>query len=132
MNLIPAKITHIHAVEHLSQVDFTTFKEPMSMVSLSLDKSMTVGSDVTLGVKATSISLAKASCQELTLSNQLPVEIVQITRGDILSSIKLSFNALTLESIITTRSLERLGFKEGEAVTALVKASELSIMELNH
>ena len=130
MNLIAGKIFAMTSTSELSLVDFAVKESIMSMVALALDKSLDIGSEVVLGVKATSISLAKGQTNELTLSNQLETEIISIKKAEILSSIKLKFVDIELESIITTRSLERLDFHIGDSVTALIKASELSIIEV--
>lgn len=130
MNFIPAKISNITATQELCLVDFSTYEASMSMVSLHLDEKMTQGKEVLLGVKATAIGLSKRALTECSLSNQLQTEVLCIKKAEILSSITLQFFDTQLESIITTRSLERLKLKEGDSVTALIKASELSIIEL--
>ena len=130
MNLLNATISNIIATQELSLVDFTLGSSAMSMVALELDKDLHIGSKVVLGMKATAVSLAKAETDGLSLANQLQTEILSIKKAEILSSVRLKFVDVEIESIITTRSLERLNFQVGDSVTALIKASELSIVEV--
>jgi len=49
----------------------------------------------------------------------------------LLSEVTLSFDGMRFVSIITTDSLKRLEIKTGDAVTALIKANEISIEEVS-
>lgn len=89
-----------------------------------------VGSIVMLGVKASSVSIAKHLESELSISNQLQTTLVSMNNGHLLTSVKLRFGDAILESIITLDSSKRLGLQEGDTVVALIKSSDLSILEL--
>ncbi|WP_200764022.1 TOBE domain-containing protein [Nitrosophilus alvini] len=82
-----------------------------------------------LGVKATNIALAKNLDGQLSISNQLTCTIEQINNGELLSSVKLRIGSHLIESIITRESSLRMNLKTGDIVVALIKASELSIIE---
>ena len=66
----------------------------------------------------------------LSYSNQLQVQITSIERGKLLSSILLKLGSFSLESMTSTDAVERLDLKEGDEVIALIKANELSILEV--
>jgi molybdate transport system regulatory protein len=94
---------------------------PASAPYLAVDK------DVWVLFKETEVSLAKNLSGEISLRNRIPAKVLRITRGAILSEVALESSGLPLASIITTRAVERLLLKEGDEVTALVKANEVSI-----
>ncbi len=129
MNRINAIITAIESFENITIVNFEAAGQPMRMMALELNKSLVVGSKVTLGVKASHIALAKELKGQLSISNQLSATIENVTNGKLLSSIKLSFGDHLLESIITRISAEEMDLRIGEKVIALIKSSELSILE---
>lgn len=130
MNYIEATITQINAVDNVNSVDFQAQGETLSMIALELDEALRIGSNVLLGVKATGIALAKEGCAQLSISNQLKMKVEEVNDGKLLSSIKLRFAGTSLQSIITQRSSSQMGLKEGDEVIALIKASELSIVEV--
>ena len=129
MNRIDAIVTAIDSFENITIVNFEAAGQPMRMMALELSKSLVVGSKVTLGVKASHIALAKELKGQLSISNQLSATIESIEQGKLLSSIKLSFGSHLMESIITRISAKEMDLRIGERVIALIKSSELSILE---
>lgn len=130
MNYIKASVTSIDSFDGITIVGFSAGNEVLTMMSLELDRSLKVGSDVILAVKATTVSLSREKSALLSISNQLPVQISSINEGELLSSIKLSFENSTIESIITKSSAVRMGLKPDDEIVALVKASDLAIAEI--
>ncbi len=128
MNKIDAIVTAIEDFENITIVNFEAAGQPMRMMALELNKSLVVGSKVTLGVKASHIALAKELKGQLSISNQLSTTIESVTNGKLLSSVKLSFGGHLLESIITRISAQEMDLRTGERVIALIKSSELSIL----
>jgi molybdopterin-binding protein len=47
--------------------------------------------------------------------------------GDVLAHVTVSVGDSLIESVITRRSAEEMGLKKGDAVTAVVKATEVMI-----
>ena len=131
MNQISATVTGIQKSDNLTIVSFTAYDQPLRMVALELDRSLVVGSQVTLGVKATKIALAKKVEGELSISNQISVTVEHITNGSLLSSVILQFGEAKLESIITRESSIRMKLHARERVTALIQASDLSIFRIH-
>ncbi len=130
MNKIDAKVEAIESLENITVVSFSSFGQALKMMSLELDKNIKIGSKVTLGVKASSISIAKNLSTELSISNQLQTTVISVNNGILLTSIKLRFEDFILESIITLESSKRLSLHEGDTVIALIKSSDLSILEV--
>ena len=130
MSQIIATIKKIHNIDNLNIVEFDFFGKTLKMMSLDLNKNVQIGKKVKLAMKPTNISIAKNLFGEISLSNQLVVNIKSIENGQLLSSIILEVNDTTFESIITADSSKRMNLQKNEQVTILIKASDLSIMEV--
>lgn len=130
MNRFLATVTKIQTKENLNIVNFEFASHKLTMMSLDLDESLRVNSQVTLSIKPTHIALAKDFVGVVSYSNQLGAEIVEVENGELLSSIKLSVGDAMFESIITKDSSTRMDLKVGDMVKIFMKASELSISEI--
>lgn len=130
MSQIKAVITHIDSVDNLNIVKFDFYGQPLKMMSLDLSDDISVGREVILGVKPTHIAIAKDFSGLLSYSNQIKSKIISCEHGKLLSSIKLSAQDIILESIMTLESALGMELKVGDDVTIMIKASELSILEV--
>jgi len=130
MNTLNAKIVKISNVDNLNIVVFDSCSETLSMMSLDLDNSLKVGTKVKLAVKSSHLAIAKDFDGMLSYSNQLKCLIKSVNNGQLLSSIHLDFCGIILEALITKNSSLRMNLQVGDSVTALIKASELSISEI--
>ena len=63
----------------------------------------------------------------LSARNHLKGTVEEIQAGDILVHVTVRVGGGIIESVITKRSAEELGLKKGDAVTAVVKATEVMI-----
>lgn len=130
MNKIKAIVTEIQSRDNLTLVAFESQENFMQMMALGLNVPLEIGSSVILGVKASSVALATNTSTVISISNQLRCIVDSLNQGELLCSVKLRFNNLILESIITKNSALKMGIKVGDSVIALIKASELSILEV--
>lgn len=130
MSQIIATIKKIHNIDNLNIVEFDFSGKTLKMMSLDLNKNVQIGKKVKLAVKPTNISIAKNLFGEISLSNQIVVNIKNVENGQLLSSIILEVNDTTFESIITADSSKRMNLQKNEQVTILIKASDLSILEV--
>ena len=130
MSSLIATVSEIQNCDSLHIVKFDCNGQTLSMMSLDLGNEIKVGRKVKLVVKPTHIAIAKNFSGEVSYSNQLEATIISIENGQLLSSVKLDFFDTTLESIITVNSSKKMDLKVGDRVTALIKASELSIGEI--
>ena len=130
MNTIVAEVKEIKNVDNLNIVKFYFAGTTLSMMSLELNENIKVGAKVKLITKPTHVAIAKDFSGEVSYSNQLDAEIIHVENGELLSSIKIRIWETTLESIITKDSSERMNLHAGDAVTAFIKANELSIVEV--
>jgi len=130
MNRFKATVTEIRQSDSLHIVTFDFAGVPLSMMSLELGSEVCVGAEVILTIKSTYIALAKSFEGLVSYTNLIPATIQSIRHGELLSSVTLLAHNYALESIITAGSAKRMDLREGESVTLLVKASELSILEV--
>jgi molybdopterin-binding protein len=129
MNRIPATLLDVEAYDGISIVTFSAENAVMKMMALEISNALSRGSGVILGVKASSIALAKAPLGEISIVNQLNVTVDRITKGRLLCSLGIRFGDTILESVITLDSAKRMKIERGDALIALIKSSELSILE---
>lgn len=132
MNRIAATVTAVEKADHITIAAFESEGQSLSMMALELGDDIAVGSRVTLAVKASHIVIAKAFTGMLSTSGRLNAVVLSVDNGTLLCSVKLRIGSHTLESIITRASSLRMNLAPGDEVTALIKASELSIVEVCH
>ena len=131
MNQIPAIVTAIESMDDLTIVTFEAEGQTMRMMGLGLTLPIVVGSPVLLAAKASNIALAKELKGMLSTSNQLDAVIESVKMGEMLCSVKVRVGSVLLESITTRASALRMDLKVADSVSALIKASELSIVKVN-
>lgn len=64
---------------------------------------------------------------ELSARNRLPGIVKAAKLGNVMAEITIDVSGNTVVSVITRASAERLRLKEGDRVTAVVKATEVMI-----
>jgi molybdopterin-binding protein len=130
MNRIIATVTAVESVDHITIINLSAHDTPFRMMSLEQNLSFTSGSRVVLGFKASHVSLAKEPLENISISNRIPVTIQALESGVLLCSLSLQFHENVFESIITKNSCIAMKLAVGESILALIKASELSILEV--
>ena len=63
----------------------------------------------------------------ISARNHLKGKIVDVKLGDVVAQITISVEAGIVESIITRQSVEEMNLQKGDAVSAVVKATEVMI-----
>jgi molybdopterin-binding protein len=63
----------------------------------------------------------------LSARNRLKGTIEEVAWGDVLAHVTIRVGDNVIESVITRRSAEELALKKGDAVSAVVKATEVMI-----
>lgn len=135
MNRLIATITAIESNDHLALVDVLAGQDTFTAMLLETPQSaphLKVGNTVAVLFKETEVSLAKNLSGQISLRNRVRATVRQIRRGDILSEVVLDHAGQMLTSIITTRAVKRLELQEGDEVEALVKANEVSLVEVQN
>ena len=131
MNKLSGKIIQIESSQHLSIVDIDVGGDIFSAVVLETPKTadyLKEGNAVTLLFKETEVSIAKNLKGAISLRNRFKAVIKKIETSPILSKIVLSYKNLGIISIISTRSVDRLGLRQGDEVEWLVKTNEVSLL----
>lgn len=62
---------------------------------------------------------------KLSARNQIPATVTRITEGPATAVVELDCNGQRLVSSITVEAAHDLGLREGGAVTAIIKASDV-------
>lgn len=130
MSKLIATVSRVQTLESLNIVSFSLGDASLKMMSLDLGDGIVIGRKVSLNVKPISVAIAKNLNGELSYSNKISAQIKSINSGELLCSLELQASDMTFESIITQESAERMNLKVGDAISALIKANDISISEL--
>ena len=130
MSTIIARVKEIQTHENINIIKFEIDSNTLTMMSLDISNEIKVGKKVRLLVNSSHIAVAKGFGGDISYSNQIDAKIETLKQGELLTHISLVFGESTLESIITKESSLSMKLSEGDNVTVLIKASELSICEI--
>jgi len=61
--------------------------------------------------------------------NKLQATVKEVVKGTVMAKVVMDYKGDTLVAAITVDSVEDLGLKPGDQVTALVKATEMMVMK---
>ena len=128
MNRLRGTISAVESAGHVRLVDVNVNGAAFSAILLEATERLRPGAAVTLAFKETEVSLAKNLSGLISLRNRLPAQVRAVEKGQVLAKVTLDYQGVDVVSIITTRSAERLDLKAGDAVEALVKANEMTIL----
>ncbi len=64
---------------------------------------------------------------EISARNQLPGTVTRITLAEVMAEVTLDVGGHEVVAAVTRGSVERMGIKEGDQVTAIIKATEVMI-----
>ena len=67
----------------------------------------------------------------ISARNQLKGKITDIKLGDVMAEVTIRVGQNTVDAIITRRSAEELKLKKGDAVVAMIKATEVMVSKGN-
>jgi len=133
MNKLRGRITRIESNDHVSLVDVDVSGDNFTATLLETPEDapyLKVGNNVDVLFKETEVSLAKGLSGLISLRNRVLTTVKLVRSGVILSEVVLDYRGQTISSIITTGSIKRLDIKPGDQVEALVKANEVTLMEV--
>jgi molybdopterin-binding protein len=65
----------------------------------------------------------------ISARNQLTGRITEILLGEVMAHVSVRVGKNTIESVITRRSVEQLGLKKGDTVTAVIKSTEVMLLK---
>ncbi|MEU6575796.1 TOBE domain-containing protein [Streptomyces sp. NPDC046805] len=130
-NQLPGTVTAVTPGEAMAtvKVDLSNGQHLTSAITLDAaeDLGLAAGSSVRALVKSTEVSLATAPVDHVSIRNQLPGKITEISTGGAMASVKIAFGGGELTSAITKESATDLGLSVGSPVIALIKSTEVSL-----
>lgn len=85
------------------------------------------GSAVTLLMKATEVALATGPVSGISIRNQIPGQVKEVTSGRAMARVKVSIEGGELTAAITRDAVTQLGLAAGSPVVALVKSTEVGL-----
>lgn len=88
------------------------------------------GNSIGILFKETEVSLGKNISGALSELNSLSCVVTGIRRGGILCIVEMRCGGHTITSAIATRSADVLQLRSDDAVTAFIKANEITLSEL--
>ncbi|ELP69742.1 molybdopterin-binding protein [Streptomyces turgidiscabies] len=91
------------------------------------DLGLAEGTTVHALVKSTEVALATAVVEGVSIRNQLPGTVVDISAGAAMASVKVTVAGGTLTAAITTDAVHDLSLAAGSPVVALIKSTEISL-----
>ena len=122
-----AKISSISQSDEISLFGFNN--DTLFMLGLGLN-GLKVGDDVVLGFKSSDVIIATSVLSDCSLNNVLKSIIIGVEVGKIVSVVELKYKNFNFQSIITTKSFNRLNLKVGDEIYAYIKATSLHISEI--
>ncbi len=135
MNKLRGRISKVESNDHVSLVDVDVSGDSFTATLLETPADapyLRVGNEVDVLFKETEVSLAKNLSGLISLRNRVKTTVTLVRSGVILSEVVLDYRGQSISSIITTRSIKRLDIKPGDEVEAMVKANEVTLMEIEH
>ena len=64
---------------------------------------------------------------ELSARNQLRGRVASVRSGNIMAEVEVTIEPSTMLAVITKSSVERLGLREGDDVTLIIKSTEVMV-----
>jgi molybdopterin-binding protein len=132
MNRLKGTITNVESTDAISLVDVNVGGDRLSSIVLETPQTspfITIGREVWLIFKETEVSINLDMGARLSLRNRMKSTVKEVEKGKVLARLVLDYAGNEVVSVITSRSVERLGIAVGDAVEGLVKANEMLIME---
>ena len=128
MNTFSGTVRSLQSHQNMSRVSVACGDDVISCVLLGIPEGVVEGSLVEMVFKETEVALSTGDGSHISIANRFSCRVVQVREGVIVSEVSLATqDGKSLVSIVTTDSLRRLGIKEGNVVTALIKANEVSL-----
>jgi molybdate transport system regulatory protein len=92
------------------------------------DLGLEKGTAVTVLIKTTEVAVATGALARISIRNQFPGTVAGVEHGTVMTTVKIEISGGEhLMAAITRDGAEDLVLAEGDAVTALVKSTEVSI-----
>ena len=133
MNKLTGTITNIQTAGAIMLVDINVDGQKFS--ALLIESAIhpvwiKVDNSVDLVFKETEVSLAKGLSGQISLRNRMKCTVLNVERGELLSTVRMQFGKYTVTSAVTSRAIDSLQVTIGDEIEALIKANEISLMKI--
>ncbi len=131
MNKFKARIEAVNVVDEFSMVSVRLGKALLKVIitSPTQKESLNDGRTVFLIFKETDISIAKNKGDLVSISNCLPVIVMTIEQGKLLSRLTTQFEDKRIKVVSTNEAIKRLDISEGDTIELLIRANEIMLVE---
>ncbi len=132
MNVLPGKIVDVQVKGNLSLVIIEVGQLKLTSIVIETpDTANYLRPDQVVKVmfKETEVVIGYEQKSQVSLRNRIPVRIIAIRRGKLLSELKLAFKGHTIYSIITSQSVDQMELSAGTKVLAMIKTNEVMLSE---
>ncbi|MFK0227339.1 molybdopterin-binding protein [Streptomyces sp. NPDC090303] len=130
-NQLPGTVTAVTAGEAMASVKVRLDGGQDITAAITLDAvkdlGLAEGSAVKALVKSTEVALATGPVEGISIRNQLPGSVTDVSTGGAMGSVKVSVAGGELTAAITKDAVEDLGLNAGSSVVALIKSTEISL-----
>lgn len=129
--MIKAQVSNITGSQDVNLFEFTSGEMKFYMLGLENLDEFKIGDSVKLAFKSSDVIIATTPLKNCSLTNEIKATISNLTKGNITSVLHLQALNFEFESIITTKSCQRLNLKQNDEIYAYVKATSLYISDKN-
>ncbi|MFF3942260.1 TOBE domain-containing protein [Streptomyces phaeofaciens] len=130
-NQLPGTVTTITPGEVMATVGIRLTGGQNLTAAITLEAvtelGLAPGSAVRALVKSTEVALATGPVEGLSIRNQLPGTVTDLTTGGAMASVKLSVDGGSLTAAVTRAAVEDLALTIGSRAVALIKSTEVSL-----
>lgn len=131
MNKIKVTVKSIEEAEGITKIISNFASSYLTAITLELWQNIKIGKDAFFVFKETEVGIAKEFKGQVSFPNVLDGKIIDLDIGKILSKVVMSVENIKISSIITTSSVRILNLEINDYVKIFVKATEVSIEEID-
>ncbi|MEY9967581.1 molybdate transport system regulatory protein [Streptacidiphilus sp. MAP12-16] len=91
------------------------------------DLGLSAGSEVRALMKSTEVALATGPVSGLSIRNQIPGTVAEVSTGGAMARVKVRVDGGELTAAVTADAVTDLGLTAGSPVVALIKSTEVSL-----
>ena len=131
MNKIRVTIKSIEESEGITKIISNFASSYITAITLELWQNIKIDGEAFFVFKETEVGIAKEFKGQVSFPNVLDGKIVDLDIGKILTKVVMKVENIKISSIITTSSVRMLNLEINDYVKVFIKATEVSIEEID-
>lgn len=131
MNRVKVTVKSIEESEGITKIISNFASNYLTAITLELWQNIKIGEEAFFVFKETEVGIAKEFKGQVSFPNVLDGKILDLDIGKILSKVVLRVENIKISSIITTSSVGKLNLEINDYVKIFIKATEVSIEEID-